>query len=178
MAMRKSGTKFVCASVLATLMLSAAPRAALATDPALVTFSAGVFDLVSHRTQEFEGRVEYRHGQGLFETDGVFRGLKPMVGIMGNSAGAVFGYGGFAIPFAFDDGRWEFVPSGAIGGYHKGDGISLGGTFEFHVGVSASYAMSRNSRLGLALYHISNANTHRKNPGVNSILLQWSWAFD
>ena len=176
--MRKLSASFVCASLLAAFMLTIVPKPARATDPALVTFSAGVFDLVSHRTQEFEGRVEYRHGQGLFETDGIFRGFKPMVGIMGNSAGAVFGYGGFAVPFAFDNGRWEFVPSGAIGGYHEGDGIFLGGTFEFHVGVSASYAISRNTRLGVAIYHISNANTHRKNPGVNSVLLQWSWAFD
>jgi len=176
--MRKLNAVFLRASFCAALMFISAPSAAIAADPALVTLSGGVYDLVSHRTQEFEGRVEYRHGQGLFETGGIFRGFKPMVGLMGNSAGAVFGYGGFAVPFAFDDGRWEFVPSGAIGGYHEGSGIFLGGTFQFHIGVSGSYVISRNSRLGLALYHISNANVHRKNPGVNSALLQWSLAFD
>ena len=176
MAVSKSDAAQGYAGLFAALLLGAAPAGA--KDPALVTVSAGVFDLVSHRTQAFEGRVEYRHGRGLFETNGVFRGFKPMVGIMGNSAGAVFGYGGFAAPLAFGCGRWEFVPSVGLGGYHEGDGISLGGTFEFHVGLSAAYIISRNGRLGVALYHISNANTHRKNPGVNSILLQWSWAFE
>ncbi len=174
--MSSSGAARRCIGLFTALVLGAAPAAA--KDPALVTFSAGVFDLVAHRTQEFEGRAEYRHGWGLFETNGAFRGFKPMLGVMGNSAGAVFGYGGFAAPFAFDDGRWEFVPSGGLGAYHDGKGIFLGGTFELHVGFSTSYVISRTSRLGLALYHISNANTHRKNPGVNSVLLQWSWAFD
>jgi len=163
-----------CAMALALVFSTPAQ----ADDPALVTLSAGVFDLVSHRTQEFEGRLEYRHGQGPFETSGSFRGFKPLIGIMGNTAEAAFGYAGFAAPFFIDGGRWEITPSGAIGAYHKGDGIDLGGTFEFHVGVSTAYAITDNSRVGLALYHISNANTHRKNPGVNSILLQWSWAFD
>ncbi|MBD24897.1 MAG: deacylase [Candidatus Marinimicrobia bacterium] len=158
------------------LIFAAAPVGA--KDQSLVTLSAGLFDLVSHRTQEFEGRAEYRHGQGFFETVGAFRGFKPIIGIMGNSAGAVFGYAGLAAPIVIGAKRWEIVPSGGVGGYHEGDGIFLGGTFEFHVGLSASYALSENSRLGVALYHISNANTHRKNPGVNSILLQWSLAFD
>ena len=149
-----------------------------AKDPSMVTLSVGLFDLVSHRTQEFEGRAEYRHGQGFLGTNGVFRGFKPIIGIMGNSAGAVFGYAGLAAPIAFGGELWEIVPSGGVGGYHQGDGIFLGGAFEFHVGLSASYALSDNSRLGVALYHISNANTHRKNPGVNSVLLQWSLAFD
>jgi len=174
--MSKSITARISAGVFTALVFASAPAAA--DDPALVTLSAGVFDLVSHRTQEFEGRVEYRHGQGFFETDGVFRGFKPMVGIMGNTAEAVFGYAGLAAPLAFDGGRWEFVPSGGVGAYHEGNGIFLGGTFEFHVGLSASYAISPNSRLGVAVYHISNAKTHRKNPGVNSLLLQWSWAFN
>ncbi len=172
--MRISRIAILNASLIAALVFCVAPKVVNAADPALATFSGGVFDLVSHRTQEFEGRVEYRHGRGFFETNGMFRGFKPMLGLMGNSAGAVFGYGGFAAPFAFDDGRWEFVPSGAVGGYHEGSGIFLGGTFQFHIGVAASYEIVPDNRVGLAVYHISNANIHRKNPGVNSILLQWS----
>ncbi len=152
--------------------------AAHAEDKALINLSAGVFDVRSAAPQEFEGRLEYRAGFGLFETDGVFRGFKPLVGVMANTAGAVFGYAGLAAPFAFDSGRWEIVPSAAMGAYSKGDGIDLGGTFEFHLGVGASYAVTDNSRLGVAIYHISNANTHRKNPGVNSVALTWSFAFD
>ena len=149
-----------------------------AEDKALINLSAGLFDIESSRAQEAEGRLEYRFGYGLFESDGVFRGFKPLVGVMANTAGAVFGYAGLAAPFAFDNGRWEIVPSAALGAYSKGDGLNLGGTFEFHLGVGASYAVTDDSRLGVAIYHISNANTHRKNPGVNSVAVTWSFAFN
>ena len=50
--MSSSGAARGCIGLFAALVLGAAPAAA--KDPALVTFSAGVFDLVAHRTQEFE----------------------------------------------------------------------------------------------------------------------------
>ncbi len=165
-----------CGVLLAALALGSS--GVKAADKASLTVSAGLFDLTTHHDQEFEGRLEYRFGHGFFESDGSFRGLKPLVGIMGNTAHAIFGYAGFAAPFAFDDGRWEFVPAAGIGAYEPGDGIFLGGTFEFHLGLSASYAVTPESRLGLAVNHISNANTHRKNPGVNSVLATWSLALD
>ena len=158
--------------------LTTGTHAAVAEDKALLTLGAGVFDLVKHRQQEAEGRIEYRFAHGVLGSDGVFRGFKPLLGVMANSAGGVFGYAGLAAPFAFDDGRWEFVPSAGLGAYRRGDGIDLGGTFEFHIGLAVSYAVTRNGRLGLALDHISNANTHRQNPGANSVLVTWSWAFD
>jgi hypothetical protein len=160
------------------VLLTTGVQAARAEDQALLTLGAGVFDLVSHHTQEFEAEAQYRFAYGFFGGDGVFRGLKPIVGFLGNSAKAFYGYAGFAVPFAFDDDRWEIVPSGAVGAYHKGDGIDLGGTFEFRLGLDGSYRITENSRLGIALEHISNANTHPKNPGANSIMATWSFAFD
>jgi lipid A 3-O-deacylase len=160
------------------LFAGAASHEAQAEDKALINLSAGMFDWESSRTQEFEGRIEYRSGYGLFESDGAFRGFKPLVGLMATTGGSVFGYAGLAAPFAFDDGRWEIVPSGGIGAYSKGNGLDLGGTFEFHLGIGASYAVTGDSRLGLAIYHISNAGTHRKNPGVNTVAVTWSFAFD
>lgn len=163
-----------CGAVIVAGLLT---TAAHAEDKSLINLSAGVFDVRSAAKQEFEGRIEYRFGTGAFES-GAFRGFKPLVGVMANTGGAVFGYAGLAAPFAFDDGRWEIVPSAAMGAYSKGNGIDLGGTFEFHLGVGASYAITGDSRLGVAVYHISNANTHRKNPGVNTVAVTWSFAFD
>ena len=151
---------------------------ASAKDAALLTIGAGLFDIESSRSQEAEGRLEYRFGYGFFESEGAFRGFKPLIGVMANTAGAAFGYAGLAAPFAFDNGRWEVVPAAGMGGYHQGNGLFLGGTFEFHVSLGASYAVTPGSRLGLAIHHISNANTHRKNPGVNTVALTWAFAFD
>ena len=162
------------APLVAAVALLLMPTVARADDPSLLILNAGVFDLVSHHVQRAEGRVEYRFGDGLFESDGAFRGFKPLLGIMANTAGSVFGYGGFAAPF--DWGKWEFTPAAGIGGYDKAKGLDLGGTFEFHLALGLSYAISDNTRLGLAIDHISNANTHPKNPGDNSILATFAIA--
>ena len=147
-------------------------------DSSLLVLNGGLFDLVSHRSQEAEGRIEYRSGFGFFESDGSFRGFKPLVGIMGNTAGAAFGYAGFAAPFAFDDDKWEFIPAAGLGAYHRGNGINLGGIFEFHLSLGGSYQIAPGQRLGLVVDHISNAHIHPQNPGVNSILVSWAFALD
>jgi len=162
---------------LALAALIAAPSVQ-AKDDALIIVSAGLFDIEQSRSQEFEGRLEYRASWGFLGSDGAFRGFKPLVGVMANTAESTFVYAGLAAPFAFGDGLWEIVPAAGMGAYSRGDGISLGGTFEFHLGLGASYRITPNSRLGIAVNHISNANTHRKNPGVNSILATWSFAFN
>jgi hypothetical protein len=171
--------RFACSLALgAALLAGSATQSAWAEDKALINLSAGMFDWESSRSQEFEGRVEYRFANGFLESDGAFRGFKPLVGLMATTGGSVFGYAGLAAPFAFDNGRWEIVPSAGMGAYSKGDGLDLGGTFEFHLGIGASYAVTGDSRLGVAIYHISNAATHRKNPGVNTVAITWSFAFD
>ena len=146
-----------------------------ADDPALFTVGAGVWDVNFNYYQQAEGRLEYRHGQGLFETD-TFRGLKPIVGIMATSKESIFGYAGFGAPFSLGNGNWEFTPSAGLGAYSRGDGLDLGGTFEFHLGLALSYAVTDRGRLGLYLTHISNAGINGYNPGENSLLLTWSFA--
>lgn len=163
------------ASVAAAIACVSAPAAA-ADDPALFTVGAGVWDVNFNYDREFEGRVEYRHGRGLFETAS-FRGLKPLAGVMVTTAESVFGYAGFGAPFSFGgDGAWEFTPSAGLGAYSRGKGLDLGGTFQFHLGLSLSYAVTGTGRLGLYLTHISNAGINHKNPGENSLLLTWSFA--
>ncbi len=51
------------------------------------------------------------------------------------------------------------------------------GTFQLHLGLGISYAVSDHGRVGVGLTHISNANIHEKNPGVNSVLVTWTWMF-
>jgi len=163
-------------SVAAVLFAFATPRVSLAADPALLILNAGVYDLVAHRTQYLEGRVEYRFGHGLADGDGSFRGLKPLVGFMVNGKGANFAYAGLAAPFEFANGAWEFTPAAGMGSDHRGKGIDLGAKFEFHLALGLSYRILPNARIGVAIDHISNAGTGRINPGINSILATWAFA--
>lgn len=168
------------AVVVAVLAECAVPRASQAADPAALILNAGVFDLVGHRTQYVEGRIEYRFGHGLFDSqgDGGFRGLKPLVGFMANGKGATFAYAGLAAPIQFGAGNaWEFTPAAGMGAYSKAKGIDLGQTFEFHLALGLSYRVLPNARLGVAIDHISNAGTGRVNPGINSALATWAFTF-
>lgn len=164
------------AALFAAAMALVSPAVA-AEDPALFTVGAGLWDVnYNYDHRALEVRAEYRHGMGLFETD-FFRGLKPTIGVMGNSHGGKFAYAGFSIPFAMGDGkRWELSPSGAVGAYSRGNGLELGGTFQFHLGLMLSYLATERGRLGLYITHISNAYINGYNPGENSALLAWSFA--
>lgn len=163
----------LCAAVIAAAMVCVSP--AMAADDALLTVGAGVWDVNFNYERQGEARIEYRHGQGLFESDS-FRGLKPLIGGMVTSRGSTFAYAGFGAPFSLGDGAWEFTPSAGLGAYSRGNGLDLGGTFEFHLGLSLSYAVTEKGRLGLYLTHISNAGINGYNPGENSLLLTWSFA--
>ena len=143
-------------------------------DPGQFTVGAGVSRDQDH---VFEAQANYRFGWGFFGGDGAFRGLKPIIGGMVNADGGLMGYAGLAAPLQFDNRRWEIQPWAAMGGYYRGDGVDLGGTFQFNLGLGISYAVINNGRIGVAWTHISNANIHDKNPGVNSVLGTWTWMF-
>ncbi|MBX7198008.1 MAG: acyloxyacyl hydrolase [Rhodospirillaceae bacterium] len=167
-------------AVVAVLAGFAFPRTGHAADPAAVILNAGVFDLVGHRTQYVEGRIEYRFGHGLFDNagEGGFRGLKPLVGFMVNSKGATYAYAGLAAPIQFGAANaWEFTPAAGMGVYSKAKGLDPGQPFEFHLALGLSYRVLPNARLGVAIDHISNAGTGRVNPGINSALVTWAFAF-
>jgi lipid A 3-O-deacylase len=156
-------------------------QTAQAQDTPHVTLGAGVYGFgVDSDPNQAEFRASFRLGKGLFGTDGSFRGFKPVVGIAAQTSGSSFFYAGLAAPFLFGPGdRWEFVFEGGPGYYRQGSSnLDLGGKFEFHLGASLSYAVTDNGRLGVGIYHISNANLHNKNPGVNSILANWVFSFD
>jgi hypothetical protein len=166
---------FVRALVMAAAAVASVAATARADDPGVLTGAVGLYDLVSHRTHATEGRIAYRFGWGVGGGDGAFRGFKPFAGVMFASNDAMFGYGGLAAPFQW--GRFEFEPSAGMGAYHRGNGLELGGTFEFHLGLGFAYALLDNVRVGAELTHISNAQTHRVNPGLNSALATVSLTF-
>lgn len=149
---------------------------ASAQDPDLISVSAGAFDFADYEDESAELRVEYRSGQKIFgevEFGPIFRGIGPMAGLMANTDGGVFGYGGFYADIRLGD-RVVVYPTAGLGGYSEGDSRDLGGVFQFHLGVTAAYHFEDDSSLGITVTHISNASIHDKNPGVNSLLLTYT----
>ena len=144
--------------------------ALIGESPDAVTIGIGAFDAVKTDPASAEIRAEYRSGRKLLF-------LGPIVGVMANSDGGVFGYGGFYFEFQWTD-RVVFTPAAGVAAYHSGDGKPLGGTFQFYLGIDVAYRFDNNTRLGLKVGHISNADIHNENDGAESVLLTYTIPFD
>lgn len=128
-----------------------------------LTLGAGAFDMNRNTNTAGEFRAEYRFIQRPL-------GLTPLIGLLANSDGGVFGYGGFGYDIYF--GRhFVLTPQATMGGYDQGQSKDLGGVFEFRTGVELAYRFDGRTRIGIAFHHISNAGIYDKNPGTESLLL-------
>lgn len=143
----------------------AATSTAWAGEPDFLTISLGGFDVNDNQTSA-EFRIEYRSKRKYFF-------LKPMIGLMGNSQGGVYGYGGVNLDI-FIGNRWVAMPNFAIGGYRQGNSKDLGSVIEFRSGLEIAYRFDDRSRLGVAFQHISNASIDDNNPGAESLVLSYS----
>jgi hypothetical protein len=63
------------------------------------------------------------------------------------------------------------IPSFSPVFYWKGKGKDLGCPLEFRSAIEISYEMNNHMRLGLQVFHISNASISNKNPGLNAVAL-------
>lgn len=138
---------------------------ALAGDPDFLAFSAGGFDIDDDRTTA-QFRVEYRSDFRRFY-------VAPMLGLMVNADGGVYGYGGLYLDLYFGR-RWVVTPNLAVGGYSRGSSKELGNTVEFRSAIEFAYRFDNRARLGIAVDHISNASLGSDNPGTESVVLTLS----
>ena len=125
--------------------------------PSFLTAATGYFDI-----NDNEGAVELRlewKGRRFFEK------VSPLLGLMGSSDGAIYGYSGLAYDISLDSNLF-FTPSFAFGAYTDGDGKNLGSTIEFRSAIEFSYRFRDHSRIGVMVYHLSNAGISNKNPGT------------
>lgn len=68
---------------------------------------------------------------------------------------------------------WQHIllnPSFIPGLYAKGKGKDLGFPLEFRSCMEAAYEFTNKVRLGVQVFHISNASLSCKNPGFNSLV--------
>lgn len=157
------------------LAVAAEPVAADEMDN--LSLGAGGYDVLKRDHVSAEFAAEYRFGERALESwfGDSFRGVGPLLGIRANTDGAVFGHADFFFDIRPTD-RLAIWPGAGLGGYGKGDSLDLGGVRQFHLGFAVAYEVAAGRRLGLSWSHISNANTHENNPGVDSLLLTYSIA--
>ncbi len=139
--------------------------AATAEEPDFLAVSLGAFDMNDDQTSA-EARIEYR-------SDWRPLLVAPMVGLMTNSDGGVYGYGGLYLDVFFGR-RLVITPNFAMGGYAQGGSKDLGSILEFRSGVEIAYRFDNRARLGVAFQHISNAGIDDNNPGTESLVLTYA----
>jgi hypothetical protein len=131
----------------------------------LLSFGAGVFDFNDDWTSaalQFEYSSKER-----------FWVFHPIAGVMANSDMGGDVYAGAGVDFLFGD-RWVVTPSFAPSLYWRGSSKNLGEVLEFRSSIGAAYMFDDRSRLGLELYHLSNAGLDDHNPGTEVVLAKYS----
>lgn len=102
--------------------------------------------------------------------------IVPAVGVMRTADDATFAHLGFRVELPLGD-RFVLTPQFGAGYYDAGNDKDLGGHLQFRSGIEAAVRLNRQQRLGLLLYHLSNAGIESHNPGEESLVLQWTWTF-
>ncbi len=129
--------------------------------------SLGWFDLVDGENESAEFGAEYRFSPVQY-------GIRPTLGISFNGDGAVYGYGGFYWDVPIIDNELYISPNFVAGAYSEGDSKDLGGAIEFRSGIELGYQLPNAHRVGVAFNHISNASIYDKNPGAETLLINYS----
>lgn len=141
--------------------------------PQTVVASSGVFEpLMPGGSYEIGAEVQYAPRRFRF-LPGFLPEIIPAVGVIAIAEGDLYAYGGFRFEIPLGR-RWALYPNTAAGLYYRSDGFDLGGPLEFRSGIELAYRLPDGSRLGLCLYHLSNAGLFDRNPGSESLVLTYS----
>jgi hypothetical protein len=132
-------------------------------------FFTGNFDFSDDKQSSL--LVGFQHQDENLERNTFLGNISPITGGFITENSAAYIYTGFE--WNVEMGELTFTPSFAPGLYHKGDGKDLGHVLEFKSEVQLSYALSKDSRLGVSYNHVSNASLGDKNPGANSYMFNF-----
>lgn len=150
-------------TVLMTPLPAAAEEASIGLETSLY---AGVFD-IANDGRPFEAGLEVRKATRA-------RGLQIAGGLTATEESSVWVYGGvrYELPTPSD---WFLAPGLAVALYEQGDGKDLGQTLQFRSSLEAGRRVSERLRVGLAVYHLSNASMSEVNPGSNSFIVTFAY---
>ncbi|MCX4190532.1 acyloxyacyl hydrolase [Methylophaga sp. OBS3] len=134
-----------------------------------IAFSTGAFEVFeSDNSAEFG--AEYRFAPQAWS-------LVPAIGVSANSDGGYWTHAGLRYDFKLGE-KFLLTPQLAIVGYEDGGGTDLGSGFLFRSGIELGYRLSNASKLSVTLYHMSNADLAKNNPGSESLIVSYSFTPD
>lgn len=143
-------------------------------EPALVTANTGQFNVFNGKNARWETSWEVSLTPRRYRWFPRFvPDLRPTAGGLATSDGSLYAYAGirFDVPVGK---KWWVTPQWAAGVYWANEGRNLGGALEFRTGIELTRRIGERSRVGLLLYHLSNAGLYEFNPGTESLVLTYS----
>ena len=149
-----------------SLLLATAVAISSPAQAGYLTGYAGWFDFIDDEETSAQFGVEYRFNP-------IEYGFRPTVGFNVTTDGSTYGYGGFHWDIELLDNELFIIPNFAAGVYGEGDGKDLGGAIEFRSGIEIAYQLPNTHRIGVALNHVSNASIYDKNPGAETLLINY-----
>ena len=148
------------------LLLSLVASSAEAVEPFSLAFSGGISNF-NKSEKRVEAGFEVRLPTELW-------GLAVATGLYANDDYSAWVFGGLRRDFHLSK-SWIVTPAFAVSLYHQGDGKDLGGPLEFRSALEIAHQWPSRRRLALAIYHLSNAGIYSHNPGMNSLILTYSF---
>ena len=127
--------------------------------------------------------VDFKDNSAVFSFEyyaknNVLKFLKPFIGYNHTTQDAIYSYFGLSADLFFGKCKWVIVtPTLAAGWYIDGEEIRLGHKVQFRSGGDIYYKFKNNVRIGIGLYHISNAGLGDSNPGAEQAILKYQIPF-
>lgn len=130
--------------------------------PSLLLIGAGYAN-ASHYSDGFF-QVEYQHRSYLWQY------LRPQITFLFSKRYSK--YMGLGVGWEFYLNKHLIItPSFSPGIYWQGKGRDLGYPLEFRSALEIVYEMENKGRIGIQIFHLSNAHLSQKNPGLNALIL-------
>ena len=142
-------------------------RGSAGCDPA-----SGGTDAVAYKNSSFAYNIE------IFSSRNIFKYIKPFMGFMGTTDNASYSYFGLSGDLFFLNCKCLVItPSLAAGWYVDGDEIKLGHHVEFRSGGDITYKFKNDVRVGVGIFHLSNAMLGDRNPGSEQAIFKYQVPF-
>ena len=140
-------------------------------NPYVVAYG-GVYNVFNDNKRRNDDQTTVVGGEYRFSSLGY--GVRPVIGAQANLDSDAYAYAGLVMEVPLYSDRLWFIPGAAVGAYHHGNGHALGGAIEFRTSAELAYRFNNEHRLGIAIAHLSNAGIYDRNPGQETITVNYS----
>ena len=131
----------------------------------LIRVGTGLYDIRRADAHAFrQGEIGFTHDRNT---------LQPFVGFILTTTKDTYGYLGLLAEVPLLD-RIQLLVRLAGGLYTRGKGIDLGFPLEFRSEAELSWQWTSQSRVGVALSHLSNGGLSKVNPGLEMLSLTYA----